>query len=350
MADFLAAELATGVYRKTTAKSDHMFPTVHEGANLVYEPGDFVMMLNEHEPRETGGVLHFQAESLFGPRGGKSGFVPFTHMVELEDRDKVALAFAVQDLEERELRKWNKAAQKFASKRRRAEGGGGARQVQAPAPAPGPGPAAARGGQYGGAGPAAARGGQYGGAAITANDRQAFITWATGSGQMAEQAARELLERAIQEGQLPPFEGAKNIVREERSAKLRAAESEGQRPAEQQRDAMARAPSNRVGGGAAATQPQTLRARVGNRGEPGGPGDFLAITSPAGVSVGRVAVPATAYPNDEIELVVSFDEVRGLRILQMSYGLVGTRGVPVANPVLHPDPTAMPPAGMSRGR
>ena len=227
--------------------------------------------------------------------------------------------------------------------------------MQAPAPAPGPGPAAARGGQYGGAGPAAARGGQYGGAAITANDRQAFITWATGSGQMAEQAARELLERAIQEGQLPPFEGAKNIVREARSAKLRAAESEGQRPAEPQRDAMARAPSNRVGGGAAATQTQQLRARVRNRGEPGGPGDFLAITGPAGFFLGRVAIPAGALPNDEIELVVSFDEVRGPRILQMSYGLPGraglaTGGVPVANPVLLPDPTAMPPAGVPRGR
>ena len=81
----------------------------------------------------------------------------------------------------------------------------------------------------------------------------------------------------------------------------------------------------------------------------------MAITSPAGVSVGRVAVPATAYPNDEIELVVSFDEVRGPRILQMSYGYPGraglaTGGLPVANPVLQPDPTAMPPAGVPRGR
>ena len=310
MAAYLEAELASGMYRKTTANSDHLMPRVYSGDTLVYEVGEFIQMIQMHsgDTKESGGVVHFMAESLFGPRAGKRGFVPFTHMTELEQKDKVAIAFEVQNLTGPDLTPWVKAAKHFARRG---------------APAPG-------GHHGGGAGHHGGGAGHHGARGELAQPKLDFLKWAVDSGQMPEHEARQLLDQAIREGQRPPFDSVRALVREKRSVKLQQEKiAQAQVPAPSHRmggagasggtaapraEHVTPAPSHRMGGAGASGGTAAPRAEhvtlevigyVGRRGEATGPGGFLPLMD-AGVCLGHVKIPTTAFANERIEVHLLF--------------------------------------------
>ena len=137
------------------------------------------------------------------------------HTTELEEPDKISLAFQVMDLKGPALRSWTDGAAKLAAERRR----------------------------RGGVTQAGAGVGDHGrvahphppGAGAEQMAEQEFMQWAMDSGRLSEAKARQILEDAIRKGQLPPFEEAKNIVRARRSEILEA-ERQTEARREQERD------------------------------------------------------------------------------------------------------------------